>query len=78
MFQQNKLHELLKLLCANSATQLKIEEALRDEIQMCEREASEAARKALFDEAARPVAYGALAVQSYLEGLLHVVQPVRS
>lgn len=77
MFQQNKLHEILRLLCANSAKQLMLEEALRDEILMCEREAGEAARKALFDETARPAAYGALAVQSYLEGLLHVVQPNR-
>lgn len=74
MYQQNKLHEILKLLCANSATQLKLEEALREAIQVCEHEAGEAARKALFDKAARPAAYGALAVQSYLEGLLHVVQ----
>ena len=74
MYQLTKLEELLKLLCANKAMQQQLVEALEEQITAVDTQAKESALKALFDESAKPVAYGALALRSYLEDLRDFVK----
>lgn len=74
MYQLTKLEDLLKLLCANRATQQQLVEALEEQIMAVDTQAKESALKALFDENAKPVAYGALSLRSYLEDLRDFVK----
>lgn len=74
MYQLTKLEELLKLLCANKAMQQQLVEALEEQITAVDTQAKESALKALFDESAKPVAYGALSLRSYLEDLRDFVK----
>ena len=74
MYQLTKLEDLLKLLCANKATQQQLIEALEEQITAIDTQARESALKALFDEGAKPVAYGALSLRSYLEDLRDFVK----
>lgn len=74
MFPQSKFHDLLDLLCANTATRDRLVEALDEEIERVDGILHSAALKSLFDEKQKPGAYGAYAVKDYIEGLRDFVK----
>lgn len=74
MYQLTKLEDLLKLLCANKAMQQQLVEALEGEIASAEAQAKDAACAALFNEGMKPKAYGAMALQAYLEEIRDFVK----
>lgn len=74
MFRQTKFGSLLELLCANRVTQQRLIEALEEEIASAEAQARDAAFAALFNEDRKPKAYGAMALQAYLEKIRDFVK----